>query len=317
MSYRSPVADILFSLKHVAGLDEAIESGLFGDVDADTVAAVISEAGRFATEAIAPLNRVGDQIGAVCQNGAVTTPPGFREAYRQWAEAGWAGVTASPEYGGMGLPHSVNFACGEMWSGASMGFALCPLLSEAAIGALKAYGSEALRETYLKRLVSGAWTGTMNLTEPQAGSDLAAVKTRAERAEDGTYRVFGQKIFITYGEHDMADNIVHLVLARLPDAPHGTRGLSLFLVPKFFVEADGSLGARNDVRCASIEHKLGIHASPTCVMIYGDAGGAKGWLVGEENRGLAAMFVMMNSARLGVGMQGVAIGERALQRALA
>ncbi len=317
MSYRSPVADILFSLKHVAGLDEAIESGLFGDVDADTVAAVISEAGRFATEAIAPLNRVGDQIGAVCQNGAVTTPPGFREAYRQWAEAGWAGVTASPEYGGMGLPHSVNFACGEMWSGASMGFALCPLLSEAAIGALKAYGSEALRETYLKRLVSGAWTGTMNLTEPQAGSDLAAVKTRAERAEDGTYRVFGQKIFITYGEHDMADNIVHLVLARLPDAPHGTRGLSLFLVPKFFVEADGSLGARNDVRCASIEHKLGIHASPTCVMIYGDAGGAKGWLVGEENRGLAAMFVMMNSARLAVGLQGVAIGERALQQALA
>jgi alkylation response protein AidB-like acyl-CoA dehydrogenase len=217
----------------------------------------------------------------------------------------------------MGLPHSVNVACGEMWSGASMGFALCPLLSEGAIGALNAYGSEALRATYLSRMVSGAWTGTMNLTEPQAGSDLNAVKARATRAADGTYRVFGQKIFITYGEHDMADNIVHLVLARLPDAPPGTRGLSLFLAPKFLVGPDGSLGARNDVRCASIEHKLGIHASPTCVMIYGDAGGATGWLVGEENRGLAAMFVMMNSARLAVGMQGVAIGEKAFQRALA
>jgi alkylation response protein AidB-like acyl-CoA dehydrogenase len=317
MSYQSPVADILYSLKHVAGFDEAIQSGLFGDLDVETAASVIAEAGRFATEVIAPLDRVGDEVGARCENGAVFTPPGFREAYRQWASAGWAGVTASTEYGGMGLPHSVNFACGEIWNGASMGFALCPLLTEGAIGALNAYGGEALRSTYLSRMVSGEWTGTMNLTEPQAGSDLNAVKTRAERAADGTYRVFGQKIFITYGEHDMADNIVHLVLARLPDAPPGTRGLSLFLVPKFLVEADGSLGARNDVRCASIEHKMGIHASPTCVMIYGDAGGAKGWLVGEENRGLAAMFVMMNSARLGVGMQGVAIGERALQRALA
>jgi len=317
MSYRSPVADILFSLKHVAGLDEAIESGLFGDLDVETAASVISEAGRFATEVIAPLDRVGDLTGARCENGAVFTPPGFREAYRQWAAAGWAGVTAAPEHGGMGLPHSVNVACGEMWSGASMGFALCPLLSEGAIGALNAYGSEALRATYLSRMVSGAWTGTMNLTEPQAGSDLNAVKARATRAADGTYRIFGQKIFITYGEHDMADNIVHLMLARLPDAPPGTRGLSLFLAPKFLVGPDGSLGARNDVRCASIEHKLGIHASPTCVMIYGDAGGATGWLVGEENRGLAAMFVMMNSARLAVGMQGVAIGEKAFQRALA
>ena len=317
MSYRSPVADILFSLKHVAGLDEAIQSGLFGDLDVETAASVISEAGRFATEVIAPLDRVGDLTGARCENGAVFTPPGFREAYRQWAAAGWAGVTAAPEHGGMGLPHSVNVACGEMWSGASMGFALCPLLSEGAIGALNAYGSEALRATYLSRMVSGAWTGTMNLTEPQAGSDLNAVKARATRAADGTYRIFGQKIFITYGEHDMADNIVHLMLARLPDAPPGTRGLSLFLAPKFLVGPDGSLGARNDVRCASLEHKLGIHASPTCVMIYGDAGGATGWLVGEENRGLAAMFVMMNSARLAVGMQGVAIGEKAFQRALA
>ena len=317
MPYRSPVSDILFSLKYVAGLDDAIASGLFGDLDAETAASVISEAGRFATEKIAPLDRSGDEIGARYENGAVTTPPGFRDVFRQWADAGWSGVTATVDDGGMGLPHSVSFACGEIWSGASMGFALCPLLTEGAIGALNAYGSDELRATYLRRLVSGEWTGTMNLTEPQAGSDLNAVKSRAERAGDGTYRVFGQKIFITYGEHDMADNIVHLVLARLPDAPAGTRGLSLFLAPKFLVKADGSLGTRNDVRCASIEHKLGIHASPTCVMIYGDAGGATAWLVGEENRGLAAMFVMMNSARLGVAMQGVAIGEKALQHALA
>ncbi|MFZ0208750.1 MAG: acyl-CoA dehydrogenase [Roseiarcus sp.] len=317
MTYQSPVPDILFSLEHVAGLDAEIGAGLFGDLDWETVASVLGEAGRFATEAIAPLNRVGDLEGARYENGRVTSPPGFREVYRRWAEAGWAGVTASPEYGGMGLPHAVNFACTEIWNGASMGFALCPLLSEGALGALNAHGSPALREIYMRKMISGEWTGTMNLTEPQAGSDLNAVKTRAERVGDGTYRVFGQKIFITYGEHDLADNIVHLVLARLPDAPPGTRGLSLFLVPKFLVKPDGALGARNDARCASIEHKLGIHASPTCVMIYGDGGGATGWLVGEENRGLAAMFVMMNSARLGIGMQGVAIGERAYQHALA
>jgi alkylation response protein AidB-like acyl-CoA dehydrogenase len=217
----------------------------------------------------------------------------------------------------MGLPHTINAACTELWNGASMGFALCPLLSEGAVGALNAYASEELRALYLGKLISGEWTGTMNLTEPQAGSDLNAVKTRAERAPDGAYRIFGQKTFITYGEHDMADNIVHLVLARLPDAPPGTRGLSLFLVPKFLLREDGALGPRNDVRCASIEHKLGIHASPTCVMIYGDSEGATGWLVGEENRGLAAMFVMMNSARLAIGMQGVAIADRALQQALA
>ena len=316
MTYQSPVPDILFSLEHVAGLDAEIGAGLFGDLDWETVASVLGEAGRFATEAIAPLNRVGDLEGARYENGRVTSPPGFREVYRRWAEAGWAGVTASPEYGGMGLPHAVNFACTEIWNGASMGFALCPLLSEGALGALNAHGSPALREIYMRKMISGEWTGTMNLTEPQAGSDLNAVKTRAKRVGDGTYRVFGQKIFITYGEHDLADNIVHLVLARLPDAPPGTRGLSLFLVPKFLVKPDGDLGARNDARCASIEHKLGIHASPTCVMIYGDGGGATGWLVGEENRGLAAMFVMMNSARLGIGMQGVAIGERAYQHAL-
>jgi acyl-CoA dehydrogenase len=317
MSYRAPVADILYSLKHVAGFAAAVGEGRFGDLDLETAESVIGEAGKFATEALAPLDVVGDREGARCANGVVTTPTGFRDAYRRWAEAGWAGVTAKPEYGGMGLPHAIAAACNEMWSGASMGFALCPLLGEGAIGALEIYGDEALRATYLGRLVSGEWTGTMNLTEPQAGSDLSAVKTRAERAPDGTYRLTGQKIFITYGEHDMADNIVHLVLARLPDAPAGTRGISLFLAPKFLVKPDGALGSRNDVRCASIEHKLGIHASPTCVMVYGDAGGATAYLVGEENRGLNAMFVMMNAARLGVGLQGVAIGEKAYQKALA
>jgi alkylation response protein AidB-like acyl-CoA dehydrogenase len=310
--YRSPVEDILFSLRHVADMEAALPA----ELDWDTVAAVIGEAGRFATEVIAPLNRTGDKEGARCENGVVTTPKGFKHAYKQWVEGGWAGVTAAPEQGGMGLPHSVQFACSEIWNGASMGFALCPLLSEGALGALNAYASPELKETYVKRIASGEWTGTMNLTEPGAGSDLNAVKSRAEKQADGTYRIFGQKIFITYGEHDFADNIVHLVLARLPDAPAGTRGISLFLVPKFLVNKDGSLGARNDVRCASIEHKLGIHASPTCVMMFGDHDGAVGFLVGEENRGLAAMFVMMNSARLSVGLQGVAIGERAYQQAL-
>ena len=314
--YRSPVDDILYSLRHVGGLKEAIEEGLVGDLDWETAQNVIGEAGRFATDVIAPLNRPGDVEGARCENGVVTTPKGFAEAYKQWVAGGWAGVTAAPEQGGMGLPHSVNFAATEIWNGASIGFALCPLLSEGALSALNAYASPDLRETFVKRLASGEWTGTMNLTEPQAGSDLNALKARAERAENGTYRVFGQKIYITYGEHDFADNIVHLVLARLPDAPPGTRGISLFLVPKYLVKPDGSLGARNDVRCASIEHKLGIHASPTCVMIYGDNGGATGYLVGEENRGLAAMFVMMNSARLSVGLQGVAVAERAYQHAL-
>jgi alkylation response protein AidB-like acyl-CoA dehydrogenase len=317
MSYRSPVADILFSLKTVVGLPEAIASGLHGDLDWDTVSSVVAEAGRFATDEIAPLNRAGDITGARYENGVVTVPAGFGEVYRRWAEAGWGGVSAPAEFGGMGLPHLVNAACTEIWNGASMAFALCPLLTEGAIGALKAFGSRELLDAYLGPLIGGRWTGTMNLTEPQAGSDLSAVKTRAERAEEGTYRIFGQKIFITYGEHDMAENIIHLVLARLPGAPAGTRGLSLFLAPKYLVNPDGSLGERNDLRCAGVEHKLGIHASPTCVMIYGESRGAKAWLVGEENRGLAAMFVMMNAARLGVGTQGVAIGERAYQQALA
>src|SRR3984957_13883991 len=316
MTYRAPVSDILFSLNHVAGFAAALEEGLFGDLDVAPASSVVEEAGRFATDEIAPLNRIGDLEGARYENGHVTAAPGFRAAYRAWAAGGGAGVTGAAEFGGMGLPHAVNAACSELWAGASMGFALCPLLSEGAINAIARFAAEPLRQTYLPKLVSGEWTGTMNLTEPQAGSDLNAVKARAERADDGTYRIFGQKVFITYGEHDMVDNIVHLVLARLPDAPAGTRGISLFLVPKFLVGTDGAVGARNDVRCASIEHKLGIHASPTCVMIYGDSGGAQGWLIGEENRGLNAMFAMMNSARLSVGLQGVAIGDRATQLAL-
>ncbi len=317
MTYRSPVADILFSLQAVAGLPEMIGSNLHGDFDWETISSVVEQAGRFATDEIAPLNRAGDVAGARYENGVVTMPAGFGDVYRRWAEAGWGGVSAPAEFGGMGLPHLVNVACTEIWNGASMAFALCPLLTEGAIGALKAHGSRELLDTYLAAMISGRWTGTMNLTEPQAGSDLNAVKTRAERAEDGAYRLFGQKIFITYGEHDMAENIVHLVLARLPGAPAGTRGLSLFVAPKYLVNPDGSLGPRNDLRCASIEHKLGIHASPTCVMLYGESEGAKAWLVGEENHGLAAMFVMMNAARLAVGTQGVAIAERAYQQALA
>ncbi len=317
MPYRSPVADILFSLSAVADLPGMIERGLAGDLDWDAVRSVVGEAGRFAEEEIAPLNRVGDLAGAVYENGVVTAPPGFADVYRRWAEAGWNGVSAPAEFGGMGLPHLVNVACTEIWNGAAMAFALCPLLTEGAVHALQAFGSRELLDTYLAPMIAGKWTGTMNLTEPQAGSDLNAVRTRAERAGDGSYRLFGQKIFITYGEHDMAENIVHLVLARLPGAPAGTRGLSLFLAPKYLVNADGSLGTRNDLRCASIEHKLGIHGSPTCVMAYGDDAGAKAWLIGEENRGLAAMFVMMNAARLAVGTQGVAIGDRAYQQALA
>ena len=316
MPYRSPVGDILFSLNAVADLPGMIRQGLAGDLDWDAVSAIVAEAGRFATEEIAPLNRPGDLAGARYENGLVTMPAGFADVYRRWAEAGWNGVSAPTEFGGMGLPHLVNVACTEIWNGASMAFALCPLLTEGAVGALKSFGSRELLDRYLAPMISGRWTGTMNLTEPQAGSDLSAVRTRAERAGDGSYRLFGQKIFITYGEHDMAENIVHLVLARLPGAPAGTRGLTLFLTPKFLVNPDGSLGERNDLRCAGIEHKLGIHASPTCVMVYGDAEGAKAWRVGEENRGLAAMFVMMNAARLAVGTQGVAIGERAYQQAL-
>src|SRR5919199_3247543 len=283
----------------------------------DLVQAVLEEAGRFSGERIAPLNRPGDVRGAVFEDGAVRMPEGWREVYREWAEAGWNGVTAAPAHGGQGLPVMLGVAVEEMWNAAALAFGLGPLLTAGAVEALEAHAGADLKAAFLDRLVSGEWTGTMNLTEPQAGSDLAAIRTRAERRDDGTYAIRGTKIFITYGEHDLTDNIVHLVLARLPDAPPGTRGISLFAVPKFIVNPDGSLGARNDVRCTGVEHKMGLHASPTCTMAFGDGGGAVGWLVGEEHRGLAAMFTMMNNARLAVGIQGVAIAERATQQAFA
>src|SRR5580693_4196383 len=317
MSYRAPLDDIGFALKYGAALGPAIEQGLFGDLSLDDVEAVLAEAGRFAGEVIAPLNRIGDTFGAKFADGAVTTAPGWKEAYRDWRLAGWNAVTAPAQWGGQALPQIVNAACTEMWQAASMGFANGPMLTMAAIDALHAHGSDALKRTYLEKLVSGEWMGTMQLTEPQAGSDVGALRTRAERAGDGTYRIKGQKIFITYGEHDFTENIIHFVLARLPDAPPGTRGISLFLVPKFLVNADGSLGPRNDVRAHSIEHKLGIHGSPTCTMILGDEGGAVGFLIGEENAGMACMFTMMNRARLAIGVQGVGIAEAATQQALA
>ena len=318
--YRAPVAEIAFTLKHVAGFGEALGSGAFPGLTEDLVDAVLDEAGRFATGQLAPLNRVGDKVGAKLNDAAVKTVPGWREAYSAWSGAGWSGISAPEALGGQGLPIALSAATQEMWNGACMSFTLCPMLTMGAIEALDRHGTDALKSLYLGRLVTGEWTGTMNLTEPQAGSDLGALTCRAERRDDGTYRLFGQKIFITYGEHDLAENIIHLVLARLPDAPAGSRGISLFLVPKFLVDPDGKIGARNDVFVSGIEHKLGIHASPTCTMIYGDGRfgdepGAIGWLVGEEHRGLACMFTMMNNARLMVGVQGVGLAELALQQA--
>ncbi|MEP9370886.1 acyl-CoA dehydrogenase family protein [Mesorhizobium sp. KR1-2] len=321
--YRAPVEEISFTLKHVAGLKAAIEAGALGDLSEDLADAILQEAGRFASEEVAPLREIGDRHGAVLKDAAVTTPPGWKQLYARWIEGGWNALQAPEEFGGQGLPAMLGVAALEMWNSASMAFGIGPTLTMGAVEALDKHASEELKRTYLEKLVSGEWMGTMNLTEPQAGSDLAALRTRAERAADGTYRIFGQKIFITYGEHDFTDNIVHLVLARLPDAPAGTRGISLFLVPKFLVNEDGSLGARNDAFCSGLEHKLGIHASPTCTMIFGDGfakdrePGAIGWLIGEENRGLACMFTMMNNARLAVGIQGVAVAEAAFQKALA
>ncbi|MBB2681858.1 UNVERIFIED_ORG: acyl-CoA dehydrogenase [Rhizobium esperanzae] len=320
--YKAPVEEIAFTLKHVAGMSEVMSSGLFGELGDDLVDAILSEAGRFATEEVAPLSDIGDRQGARLVDGEVRLPDGWRDLYRNWIAGGWNGLTAPQAFGGQALPDMLNVASLEMWNSGSMAFALAPTLTMGAIEAVHTHGSAALKETYLEKMVSGEWTGTMNLTEPHAGSDVGALKARAERRPDGSYRIFGQKIFITWGEHDAADNIIHLVLARLPDAPAGTRGISLFLVPKFLVNDDGSLGPRNDLFCHSLEHKLGIHGSPTCTMIYGDGrfGGEKGaigWLVGEENKGLACMFTMMNNARLAVGMQGVAIAEAATQKALA
>jgi len=316
-TYRAPLADMAFVMNELAGLSQVATLPGFEDATPDTVSVVLEEASRFASEVLAPLNATGDREGSkLLADGTVKTPEGFKAAYRQFIEGGWNGVNKPAEYGGQHLPQLVAAAIEEMWHAANMAFDLCPLLTQGAIDAIELVGTPEQKALYLPRMVGGEWTGTMNLTEPQAGSDLAAVRTRAEPQGDGTYKLFGQKIFITYGEHDFADNIVHLVLARTPNAPEGVKGISLFLVPKFLVNPDGSLGKRNDVRCVSLEHKLGIHASPTAVLAYGDHGGAVGYLVGEENRGLEYMFIMMNQARFSVGMEGVGLSERAYQRAV-
>jgi acyl-CoA dehydrogenase len=316
MTYRAPINDMLLALNHGAGLQAAVKAGHYGDFDADITAAVLEEAGRFASDVLAPLNRVGDENGIKLDGGQVTTAPGWPDAYQRWTAAGWNAVSGPEAFGGQGLPLAINAACTEIWSASNIAFGLCPLLTLSAIEALDAHGSDELKKIYLEKLVSGEWTGTMQLTEPQAGSDVGALRTRAERASDGSYRIKGTKIFITYGDHDMTDNIVHFVLARLPDAPAGTKGISLFLIPKFLVNADGSLGQRNDIYASGVEHKLGMHASPTCTMTMGDHGGAVGYLIGEENRGMLCMFTMMNQARLGVGLEGVGIADRAYQQAL-
>src|ERR1700729_3555420 len=317
MTYRAPINDMLLALNHGAGLQAAVKAGHYGDFDHDITAAVLEEAGRFASDVLAPLNRIGDENGVKLEDNKVTTAPGWPEAYKRWAAAGWNAVSGPEAFGGQGLPLAINAACTEIWSASNIAFGLCPLLTLSAIEALDAHGSSELKKIYLEKLVSGEWTGTMQLTEPQAGSDVGALRTKAERAGDGSYRIKGTKIFITYGEHDLTENIVHFVLARLPDAPPGTRGISLFLVPKFLPNADGSPGKRNDVRAHSVEPKLGIHGSPTCTMILGDEGGAVGFLIGEENAGMACMFTMMNRARLAIGVQGVGIAEAATQQALA
>ncbi|MGD9952534.1 MAG: acyl-CoA dehydrogenase [Burkholderiales bacterium] len=312
-AYAAPLKDMRFVLKELAGLDEVAKLPGYGESTPDTVDAILEESSKFASQVLDPLNFSGDREGSKWANGKVATPKGFKDAYRKYVEGGWAALPFEPDWGGQGLPKLVATAVEEMLTSANMSFSLCPLLTQGAIHALELAGSEALKKAYLPKMVAGEWTGTMNLTEPQAGSDLALVRARAVREGDH-YRISGQKIFITYGEHDLAENIVHLVLARTPDAPEGVKGISLFVVPKFLVKADGSVGERNGARCASIEHKLGIHASPTAVMVYEDA---VGYLVGEENKGLAYMFIMMNAARFSVGLEGVAIAERAYQRALA
>ena len=317
MSYKAPLKDMLFVMNELAGLSTINALPGCEDATADTVEAVLEENAKFCGSVVAPLNGPSDKDPSFWHDGQVTTAKGFKEAFKSFAEAGWQGVQHPQDFGGQGLPKLVATPCIEMLNAASISFALVALLSDGAIEALLTAGSDEQKATYLEPLISGKWTGTMNLTEPQAGSDLAAVRTRAVPQGDGTFKVFGTKIFITYGEHDMAENIVHLVLARTPDAPAGVKGISLFIVPKFLVNADGTLGARNDAHCVSIEHKLGIKASPTAVLQFGDHGGAIGTLVGEENRGLEYMFIMMNAARFGVGMQGVGLAERAYQQAVA
>lgn len=317
MAYRAPVEDVAFFLKTCTALPQLVDAGLV-NLSLDMLDPIFEEAGKFASSVIEPLDQVADRQGCVLKDGAVTTAPGWKEAYKSWAEAGWGAVAAEEKFGGQHLPTSVTSALTEFWNTASPSFGIGGVLTMGAIEALTAHGSAHLQKTYLEKLVSGVWSGTMNLTEPQAGSDLAALRAKAVKQDDGTYRIFGTKIFITYGEQDVSENIIHLVLARLPDAPAGVKGISLFVVPKFLVNEDGSHGARNDVWCTGLEHKLGLHGSPTCTMTFGDKGeGAIGWLVGEENRGLACMFTMMNNARLAVGIQGVAVAERATQRAFA
>ena len=322
MSYVAPVKDMLFCMKELAGLDALTRLPGFEDAGLDTAEAVLTEAARYCGEVVEPLNAESDRHPGVWRDGAVSTAAGFRQAFRQFVDGGWQGLQHPVEFGGQGLPKTIAAACAEMLNSASLSFALCPLLTDGAIEALLTAGSPQQRSFFLPRMIDGTWTGTMNLTEPQAGSDLAMVRTKAVPQGDGSYRLSGQKIYITYGEHDLAENIVHLVLARTPDAPPGVKGISLFLCPKFLVNADGSLGARNDVYCASIEHKLGIKASPTAVLLFGgDHGevgaGAVAQLIGEENRGLEYMFVMMNAARFTVGVQGIGVAERAYQRAVA
>ncbi len=316
MTYKAPLKDMLFAIKHIANIDAVAQIPGFEDAGYDTAEAVLEECAKFNEGVLSPLNWEGDKNPSSFKDGKVTTTPGFKEAFKQYAEGGWQGLQHPTDFGGQGLPKTIGAACIEMCNSANMSFALCPLLSDGAIEALLTAGSDELKATYLKKLVSGQWTGTMNLTEPQAGSDLAMVRTRAEPQADGTYKVFGTKIYITYGDHDMAENIVHLVLARVQGAPEGVKGISLFVVPKVMVNQDGTLGARNDVQCVSIEHKMGIKASPTAVLQYGDQGGAVGYLVGQENRGLEYMFIMMNAARYAVGVQGIAIAERAYQKAV-
>jgi len=316
MSYVAPVKDMLFVMKELAGIDAVASLPGFEDAGYDTAAAVLEECAKFNEDVVAPLNWIGDQQPSSFKSGVVTTTPGFKQAFQQFAQGGWQGLQHPLDFGGQNLPKLIGAACIEMVNSANLSFALCPLLTDGAIEALMTAGTDAQKATYIPKMVDGSWTGTMNLTEPQAGSDLSLVRTRAEPQADGTYKLFGTKIYITYGEHDMADNIVHLVLARVVGAPEGVKGISLFLCPKFMLNTDGSPGDRNDVHCVSIEHKLGIKASPTAVLQYGDNGGAVAQLIGQENRGLEYMFIMMNAARFAVGVQGIALAERAYQKAV-